>query len=364
MNNIVELKIIDLAFDGKAVAKTDKGKVVFLNAGLTGETVRARIVSSKRRFDEAIVLDIIEKSDERIDAVCCHFDHCGGCTWQDLRYEKQLEIKKTHVAGCIERIGGLENVIVRDTVGSIEQFGYRNKMEFSFNVHPEKGFTLGLHRRRQYADIFDLEECHLPSEKYGQIVAWLRVYVRENSGSSAGNVAVPPDLRLGPLSCDTRPNRSGFSSSVSTGSFTIGCSTISETSDSFGAVSIAGSFTGSGGDSLISSALSFLAATVFLVLVFLTATAFLRRVFLTGGVSSTASIFSGGVSPAEGVSSIAAISSAGASLTTGVSSLISGGAATAAVGAEIISSESEMFALGDVFFLGVTSFLSFLDLAP
>ncbi len=180
MSKIVELKIIDLAFDGKAVAKTDSGKIVFLNGGLTGETVRAKIVRSKRRFDEAIVLEILEKSDERIEAICRHFDHCGGCSWQDLRYQKQLEIKKTHVAGCIERIGGLENVIVRDIIGSVEQFGYRNKMEFSFNRHPEFGFTLGLHRRGQYADIFDLEECHLPSERYGRIVGWLREYVRKN----------------------------------------------------------------------------------------------------------------------------------------------------------------------------------------
>jgi 23S rRNA (uracil1939-C5)-methyltransferase len=53
-------------------------------------------------------------------------------------------------------------------------------MEFSFNNHIEKGFTLGLHRRRQYADIFDLEQCHLPSVRYSQIVAWLRQYVKEN----------------------------------------------------------------------------------------------------------------------------------------------------------------------------------------
>ena len=94
MSKIVELKIIDLAFDGKAVAKADNGKIVFLNGGLTGETVRAKIVRSKRRFDEAIVLEILEKSDDRIDAICRHFDHCGGCSWQDLRYQKQLEIKK------------------------------------------------------------------------------------------------------------------------------------------------------------------------------------------------------------------------------------------------------------------------------
>ena len=146
MDKIVELNVIDLAFDGKAVAKMD-GKVVFLNAGLPGETVRARLTRSKRNFNEAIVLDILTKSDERIEPVCRHFSECGGCSWQDLKYSKQLEIKKNHVVSCIERIGGLENVLVKDVMASQDIFGYRNKMEFSFNVHSESGFTLGMHKR-------------------------------------------------------------------------------------------------------------------------------------------------------------------------------------------------------------------------
>ena len=179
MDKIVELNVIDLAFDGKAVAKMD-GKVVFLNAGLPGETVRARLTRSKRNFNEAIVLDILTKSDERIEPVCLHFAECGGCSWQDLKYSKQLEIKKNHVVSCIERIGALQNVLVRDVMASEEIFGYRNKMEFSFNVHPEFAFTLGLHKRGSYADIFDLTECHLPPEVFAKIVDWFREYVKRN----------------------------------------------------------------------------------------------------------------------------------------------------------------------------------------
>jgi len=179
MDKIIELDITDLAFDGQAVAHLD-GKVVFLNAGLPGETVRARITRSKRNFNEAIVLDILKKSDERIEPVCRHFSECGGCSWQDLRYEKQLEIKKNHVVSCIERIGGLDHVTTHDVIGSSEIFGYRNKMEFSFNVHSQLGFTLGLHKRKQYADIFDLTECHLPCEIFGKIVQWFREYIKRN----------------------------------------------------------------------------------------------------------------------------------------------------------------------------------------
>lgn len=179
MDKTVELNITDLAFDGRAVAKLN-GKVVFLNAGLPGEIVRARMIRSKRNFNEAVVLDILSKSEERIEPICGHFVDCGGCSWQDLKYSKQLEIKKHHVSSCIERIGGLENVEISDVMPAQEIFGYRNKMEFSFNVHPLSEFTLGLHKRKSYADIFDLSECHLPEGVFARIVGWLREYVKIN----------------------------------------------------------------------------------------------------------------------------------------------------------------------------------------
>ncbi|MCK4574407.1 MAG: TRAM domain-containing protein, partial [candidate division Zixibacteria bacterium] len=77
----IEIEITDLAFDGKSVGYLD-GKVVFLNGGLPGETVRAEITRSKPRYNQAMVHEIIRKSDQRVPAVCPHFDYCGGCTWQ------------------------------------------------------------------------------------------------------------------------------------------------------------------------------------------------------------------------------------------------------------------------------------------
>ncbi|MDH4158205.1 MAG: TRAM domain-containing protein, partial [candidate division Zixibacteria bacterium] len=156
----VELEITDLAFDGKAVALLD-GKVVFLESGLPGEKVRAEITDSKPRYNRARLLEVITPSPDRVSAKCGHFESCGGCTWQDLLYHKQLEYKKKQVTDCLERIGGLKNVSIRDTIGSAEQFFYRNKMEFSFHTTEDGGFTLGLHRRGAFDDIFDLDRCYL-----------------------------------------------------------------------------------------------------------------------------------------------------------------------------------------------------------
>lgn len=170
----------DLAFDGKSVAHLD-GKVVFLNGGLPGEVVEAEIVSSKPRYDRGVVRRIIRKSDERIEAICHHFEHCGGCTWQDLDYQTQLRFKKKQVIDCLQRLGGLTEVEVREVIGSQKQFFYRNKMEFSFQSIPDGSFRLGLHRRGRWDDIFDLDECHLQSAVSNRLVNCIRNFVSEES---------------------------------------------------------------------------------------------------------------------------------------------------------------------------------------
>jgi 23S rRNA (uracil1939-C5)-methyltransferase len=177
---IIQVEIEDLAFDGKSVAHHD-GKVVFLDGGLPGETVTAEITRSKPRYSQATVLEITDKCDARIPAVCPHFDHCGGCTWQDLEYERQLHFKKKQVVECLSRLGGLEDVEVEDVIPSENVFDYRNKMEFSFHVTDEGTFHLGLHRRGRYDDIFDLEKCHLQSDTASEIVHCVRDFVRQEN---------------------------------------------------------------------------------------------------------------------------------------------------------------------------------------
>lgn len=174
---LIEIEIKDLAFDGKAVGHVD-GKVVFLNGGLPGETVLAEITRSRPRFDEARVREILIKSELRVPAPCEHFPYCGGCTWQDLSYQQQLQFKRKQVVDCLERIAKLEGVVVGECLGSSEVFFYRNKMEFSFHVDPDGEFTLGLHERGHFDRIFDLNRCHLQSDLSNRIVHWLRNYIR------------------------------------------------------------------------------------------------------------------------------------------------------------------------------------------
>ena len=177
---MVTLDVTDLAFDGKSVAHLD-GKVVFLKGGLPGETVEAEIVRSKPRYDQGVVRRIIKKSELRIDARCSHFEHCGGCTWQDLKYEQQLSYKQKQVADCLERLGGFDTVEVKEIMGVDDPFWYRNKMEFSFHVAEDESMRLGLHERGHFDRIFDLEKCYLQSELSNEIVAWVRQFVTSHN---------------------------------------------------------------------------------------------------------------------------------------------------------------------------------------
>lgn len=176
---IVEIDIVDLAFDGKSVGHLD-GKVCFLKGGLPGEKVLAEITREKRRFNNGIVREILIKSDKRIEAVCSHFGTCGGCTWQDLNYSDQLLYKQKQVKDCVERIGGLDDVKIHDIIGSDIIFRYRNKMEYSFHKSNRNDFTLGLHVRGEFDNIFNLNECHISSKDDADIVIWFRDYIKKN----------------------------------------------------------------------------------------------------------------------------------------------------------------------------------------
>jgi len=164
------------------------GKVTFVNGGLPGEKVLARITKSKKSYNQAKLLKVLTRSDERIDPVCRHYHICGGCTWQDLDYDRQLYYKRNQVVASLKHIGGIDNPDIAEIRPSPDIFFYRNKMEFSFHVcEPdisERKFVLGLHERGRFDRIFDIIQCHLESDLSNRLVNFIREKVSE--------LAIPP----------------------------------------------------------------------------------------------------------------------------------------------------------------------------
>lgn len=170
----VDVEIEATAFKGKGIAKVD-GLAVFVPGTAPGDKARVRITRKKKSFREAKLLELIEPSDMRVQPVCSHANSCGGCTWQHIPYEKQVEFKGQHVYDHIERIAHLDPAIVKPAIPCDQPLYYRNKMEYSFGTRrwlseqeiqkdefvDDRGFAAGMHAPGRYDKILNLNECHL-----------------------------------------------------------------------------------------------------------------------------------------------------------------------------------------------------------
>jgi len=195
--DIVELWIDKAAYGGQGVARMD-GLVVFVRGAIPGDRVLARIIKKKKSYSEAILLELTSSSSDRIQAPCPYSGYCGGCQWQYLRYERQLEYKRDQVRESMTRIGTIEDVLVHDTIPSEKTYGYRNKMEFSFSdrrwLMPEEfeeedeeiGFGLGLHVPGTFYKVLDVDECLLQHDTGNHILREVKRYVRESDAPVYG----------------------------------------------------------------------------------------------------------------------------------------------------------------------------------
>jgi len=158
----LELRIDSLAYGGNGVARLN-GFVVFVRRGLPGDTVRARVTKVKRSHAEAIAVEVVEPGADRVEAPCLHYPACGGCRFQDLAYERQLEAKAGQVGDAMARIGGFSDLELEPAVPAESIFHYRNKLEYSFTETPD-GVGLGLHRAGRWDEVLDIEKCWLTTD--------------------------------------------------------------------------------------------------------------------------------------------------------------------------------------------------------
>ncbi len=160
----LELEIESLAFGGRGLARCD-GLVVFVSGALPGDRVKAEITKAKKRFAEARTVELLSPGAERIADVCIHDgEPCPGAPWQGLSYERQLAHKSEQVDEALRRIGELEGFELEAIEPAIEQWRYRNKLEYSFG-HRDGEPVLGFHARGRWDLIVDVEDCHLASER-------------------------------------------------------------------------------------------------------------------------------------------------------------------------------------------------------
>ncbi|HKK45675.1 MAG TPA: 23S rRNA (uracil(1939)-C(5))-methyltransferase RlmD [Balneolaceae bacterium] len=189
----VELEIESAAYKGKGVAKVD-GLAVFVPNTAPGDRVKARIIKKKKSYREAKLLEVLEAGPNRIEPRCRHAQHCGGCNWQHVNYEHQLEFKRDQVRDHMHRIGGLTQLEVNDTIGCDDIFYYRNKMEYSIGHKrwlsreeinrdefvSDRCFAAGLHAPGRFDKILNIQECHLQDPVSYKILNFIRSWCIEH----------------------------------------------------------------------------------------------------------------------------------------------------------------------------------------
>ena len=173
----LELHIDSLAYGGNGVGRHD-GFVVFARGGLPGDTVRARVTKVKRGFAEGVVTELVAPSGARVEAPCRHFGVCGGCRFQDLAYEVQLAEKERQVRDALVRIGRFVEPPLEPIVPAEAQYGYRNKLEYSFTAG-ENDVELGFHRAGRWDEVIDIEECLLTTDLGNAVRLAVRDWARE-----------------------------------------------------------------------------------------------------------------------------------------------------------------------------------------
>ncbi|HBO25678.1 MULTISPECIES: 23S rRNA (uracil(1939)-C(5))-methyltransferase RlmD [Culturomica] len=182
----VEIKKI--AAEGKSIAYVDE-KVLFVPNTVPGDIVDVQVTRKRKSFLEGFVINIRKLSEWRTEPFCAHFGICGGCKWQNLPYEKQLEFKQQEVIDNLQRIGKIELQNIRPIIGSPKTREYRNKLEFTFcnkrfltreEIGRDESIArtpaVGFHVPGLFDKIVDIETCYLQGFPSNEIRNFIRQY--------------------------------------------------------------------------------------------------------------------------------------------------------------------------------------------
>jgi 23S rRNA (uracil1939-C5)-methyltransferase len=190
----VTVTLGEMAYEGGAVAHDD-GRTLFIDYGLPGETVVAELDRERAGVFYGRVAEVLAPDPARTQPACSYFGVCGGCQWQHIAYERQLELKRDIVRAQLRRIGGFEDPPVSATVGAPNPWGYRNHIRFTAKARGEIGFM----RRGTHA-FLRIDECKIADPWINEVLPRLQGHgsglhqVAIRRGVNSGEVMVQPDL--------------------------------------------------------------------------------------------------------------------------------------------------------------------------
>lgn len=193
---VTDVLVTDYAAEGKSLARID-GKVFFIEKAVPGDVVDIKLAKNKKDWAEGFPIAFKKYSTDRVQPFCQHFGVCGGCIWQMLPYNKQLQYKHQQVVDNLQRIAKVELPTIDTIMGATETEYYRNKLEYTFSTKSyvssealallkkdgnkyEDTAAAGFHARGFFDKVVEIETCHLQKEPTNKIRNAVAAYAKAN----------------------------------------------------------------------------------------------------------------------------------------------------------------------------------------
>lgn len=174
---IVEGTVEEIVFPNKGMVKTTEGDTVVVKNTIPGQKVKVGINKVRKGKGQGRVLELLEASKLQLEeSNCIHDGICGGCNYQSLSYENQLKIKEQQVKDLLNPVIQGE-FIFEGIKKSPQQFGYRNKMEYTFGDEVKDGpLSLGMHKRGSFYDIVSVKGCQIVDSDFTKILTFVQEF--------------------------------------------------------------------------------------------------------------------------------------------------------------------------------------------
>lgn len=157
-----------LAFGGEGVGRVD-GKVIFVPWTVPGDQVRVRVVSDHGRYERGELIEILQPSSDRVEPLCSVFGKCGGCQWQNVRYDVQLKMKEAILRDSLQRVGGFKEPLILPIMAAVDPWHYRHRIQLKVDPH-----GIGFHAFRSH-EVVPFEECFIADSRLNEAVQKIRL---------------------------------------------------------------------------------------------------------------------------------------------------------------------------------------------
>ena len=173
IGQVIDLNIDSMAYDNSAIGRY-KDFVIMADRGAPGDFVRAQITTLRPNYGRAKIIEI-KKSDQnyRIEAPCKLFKVCGGCQWQHLPYEKQLEQKDLLLKNFFSRLD-LKEGVLKNIIGAKNTWNYRNKVQFPVRTVESTGRLKAGYFEWHSNDLVNIKHCPIQNSLFDEIVETVR----------------------------------------------------------------------------------------------------------------------------------------------------------------------------------------------